>query len=492
MSLMLGLSLSINNQLGAGGGGGQAPIPGVGTLIDGFETLTWPSAGGPTATLDTVNKVQGVSGVKYSGRILIQGQKSFADFDMQTLGTHAFYVHLDDDFDFQNTSSISLSIVLNSTGTIYPGPSKTVLNLVQTGGMWISGSVSQYNAAVGSAGVGNHRFRMNSTISGSGHPGEVTFDAFYKGVGGKGAVILTFDDVKANQRFTALPIMQPLGIVGELYVPTALVGNSGLLTWAQIAELAAAGWSIQVNGTSDDQPMTVSGSIAATLADLEAQRTELVSRGYPAPHSFCYPFGTLRSNGARIDTTATTVAGTNTVTVGSAASLVVGMRFIMSATARNCRIQSIDGTTITLDNNFDTNFTNAACAFVNDSGAFHGTKLQTALRANGWKWGRTTLNGDMFVQYGISPDQAIQLPSYSTTGMTLASFQGIVNGAINRKSVVTFYIHNIAASGGNNWDPTEFSNAMAWLKTKIDEGVVISATTPMLDTLYGAATVPPA
>ncbi|MGR9384928.1 polysaccharide deacetylase family protein [Rhizobium leguminosarum] len=487
--MMLGLGLSLTQQRG-GGGAGQAPS--VGTLIDGFETLTWPSAGGPTATLDTVNKVQGASSVKYSGRILIQGQKSFSGFDMQTLGTHAFYVHLDDDFDYQNTASVSLSIQLDSTGSIYPGPSKTVLNLVQTGGMWFSGSVSQYNAAVGAAGVGNHRFRVNSTISGSGHPGEVSYDALYKGVGGKGAVILTFDDIKANQRFAALPIMQPLGIVGEVYVPTALVGGSGLLTWTQIGELAAAGWSIQVNGTSDDQPMTVSGSIAATLADLATQKNELVSRGYPAPRSFCYPFGTLRSNGARIDTTATTVAGTNTVTVASATGIVIGMRFIMSATARNCRVTDVTGTTITLDNNFDTNFTNAACAFVNDSGAFHGTKLQTALRGAGWKWGRTTINTDMFCQYGISLDQAIQLPSYSTTGMTLASFQGIVNGAINRKSVVTFYIHNIAASGGNNWDPTEFQNAMDWLKTKIDEGVVISATTPMLDTLYGAATIPPA
>lgn len=462
----------------------------VGVLVDGFETLTWPSTGGPTATLDTVNRVEGTNAVKYSGRILIGAQKSFANFDMQTLGTHALYVHLDEDFDYQNTSSISMSIVLNSAGTIYPGPSKTVLNLVQTGGFWLCGSPTNYNSAVQAAGVGNHRFRLNSTISGSGHPGEVSFDAFYKGVGGKGAVILTFDDIKANQRNTALPIMQPLGIVGEVYVPTALVGNSGLMTWTQIGELAAAGWSIQANGTPDDQPMTVSGSVANTIANLESIRTELVTRGYPSPKAFCYPFGTLRANGARIDTTATTVAGSNTVEVASATGIVVGMRFIMSATARNCRVASISGTTITLDNPFDTNFTNAACAFVNDSGAFHGTKLQTALKAAGWKWGRTTLNGNMFVQYGIAPNQAIQMPSYSTTNMTLASFQSIVNGAINTKSVVTFYIHNVDNLNNNSWSVTEFTNAMNWLKTKIDEGVVISATTPMLETLYGTATPP--
>lgn len=474
--------------LGAGVGVSYTP---TGTLMDGFEsTSSWTDTFSSTrvASLDAEAAVQGDYAVRYDqGTAQFTSfniHKDYASFDLQTLGTYAIYAVLDEDFDYQNISSVTVNVILNGTGTIYPGTSKTGLSLVQTGGVWLSGNLSQFNAAVQSASPGNHRFRL-STAQTAANAGSVTYDAFYRDVGGKGAVILTFDDVKGDQYTDAFPIMQANGLVGELYVPVDLVGTSTLLTWAQIAEMKAAGWSIQVNGTADDQPMTTAANPAAAVAILEAQKAELVSRGLGTPISFCYPFGTLRANGTRVEKTGvTTTAGSAVIPMASTTNITVGMRCIMFGVSRDARVASIDpNVSVTLDETVTTAISSKTASFVDDSGAFHGTKLQDAIEAAGWKWGRSTINGNMFCLYGVSRAQALQYPSYPTSSLTLETFQTHVNTAIAAKAVTSFYFHSLADAG-------IFEDCMEWLKAQVDAGLVDVTTTPALEARYGAASPP--
>lgn len=476
------------------------PTPTVGTLLGGFETTTdWTPAAGYTVTLDPVRKVQG----QYSARHVpstalsnVRTYKDFPGFDMQNLGAVAFYTALDDDYDWQNASAVSGSALVNATGTIYTIAGTTQLSLYSTGGLWHAGSFAQAPAGVKAAGVGTHRFQVVNTLA-SAKINDISFDAFYHNVGGIGGVMLTFDDAYVDA-IDCLAIMQPLGIVGEAYIPTAQIGTANKFSWVQAAQLKAGGWNIQLDGTTDDGAFTNLANPAAGVAALAAGKAELITRGLGTEASlnaFCYPFGIggARTNGTRTEKASVTTLGA-TVTMADTAGITVGMRFVCMGAKRTNRVQSVAAGTVTLDEPVDTAVTALPAAFIDDSGPFHGKKLQNAIRAAGWKWGRSTYSGRMFVQYGISPDMAIEFPATSASGLTLATFQTAVQAAIDNKQVLAIYCHTVRATGAPgvslNWDITEFQACMNWLKTQIDAGVVESVTTASLDQKYGNRTVP--
>jgi len=470
-------------------GGVPAPAPPatVGLLLGGFETATdWTAAAGYTVSLDPARKVQGAYSLRHAPSTALNNTrtyKDFAGFDMTQLGTVAAYVALEDDYDWQNASAVSMATLIGATGTIYTIAVQTQLNLYNTGGLWISGSRAQAPAAVQAAGTGTHRFQMSNTLVSS-KVTDQSYDAVYYGVGGKAGLILSFDDcfVEAYTRY--FPIMQPLGIVGEINVATALVGTTGKLTWAQISELAAAGWVISLDGTRNDGAFNNLPSVADALAELEAGKAELVSRGFPAPNAFVYPFGFggARTNGARVEKTGVTTSG-NIVTLADTSGITTGMRFIALGAKRTNRVQSVGSGSVTLNDTVETAGSNLAASFVDDSGPFHGKKLQTALRAAGWKWGRSTYGSSMFVQYGVSPDMAIEYPATAGDNMTLASFQALMQPAIDNKKVLTIYTHNL-------WSQAEFQASMNWFKTQMDAGLAFSATTKLLDQMYGNVSPP--
>lgn len=304
-------------------------------------------------------------------------------------------------------------------------------------------------------------------------------------------MILSFDDAVADAYSIAFPIMAPLGIVGELCVTTSLVGTAGKYTWGNVATLAAAGWAVSLDGTTDTTPMTDKASIAAVLADLEVGQTELTSRGFPRTNSFCYPTGVMRTVGTKVSKASVTTDGNATsrvMTIADTTGITVGMRVIVFGASRTCRVETVSAGQIKTTEAIPV-FTGPA-DFSDDSGAFHGNKLQTALKAAGYKYGRQTNPGSMFVQFGPAIDQTIIHPGTSSTGMTLTTFQTAVNAAIATGSVVNIYIHNIQPSGSLNWVDTEFAASMAWLKTQIDAGLVESLTTKLIETRYGSARPP--
>lgn len=65
---------------------------------------------------------------------------------------------------------------------------------------------------------------------------------------GRGRVVLTFDDGHLSNYTLALPILVKHGARADFFVNPGRVGEHGLADWRQLAEMAAAGMSIQSHG----------------------------------------------------------------------------------------------------------------------------------------------------------------------------------------------------------------------------------------------------
>lgn len=483
------------------------PVPGIGTLINGFEVAgEWSGIGTYIFAQDSTAAVQGNSALRVgypaggSGNTVVQ--RVFNGTDAANLGTIAVYTQLDTDYDWQTDASVTVSILLNGGGTVYPIASRTSLALanpraaVKTGGIWTSGKVSQQ--AVIDAGVGNHAFRVATTPLSSGPQcGSRAHDALYRNVGGKASILLRFDDGYTDA-IDAQGILDGIfgtsKAFGECFPAINLVGGTNRMTYAQMKSLEDAGWTISLDGDPDDNSIVDTGTVAGAVSKMAAQRAELVNRGFKKPNSFVYPFGAIRKNGTTVEKTSADLSGnTITPTDGATTGIVAGMRVIARDVGRMCRVQSVTSTVVTLTENVVTAGTGKRVRFVDDSAEYHGNKLQNALRADGWKWGLSTEPGVMFVQYGISPDDAIVMPCTGTTNITLSTFQTAVQTAIDGKAVICFYLHRIQprASGvSSNWPREDFIDAMNWLKTQVDAGAIEFVTTATLDAKYGRATVP--
>jgi peptidoglycan/xylan/chitin deacetylase (PgdA/CDA1 family) len=69
------------------------------------------------------------------------------------------------------------------------------------------------------------------------------------------AVVLTFDDGHASDCEVVLPLLGRFGLRACFFITTGFVGRPGYLSWAQVAELAAAGMEIGSHGVSH-RPLT--------------------------------------------------------------------------------------------------------------------------------------------------------------------------------------------------------------------------------------------
>jgi peptidoglycan/xylan/chitin deacetylase (PgdA/CDA1 family) len=67
-------------------------------------------------------------------------------------------------------------------------------------------------------------------------------------IAGRRGIIVTFDDGHASHYRVAFPHLQAMGGTADFFVNPAEVGTAGLATWAELAEMARAGMSIQSHG----------------------------------------------------------------------------------------------------------------------------------------------------------------------------------------------------------------------------------------------------
>jgi len=62
------------------------------------------------------------------------------------------------------------------------------------------------------------------------------------------SVMLTFDDGKASDHEVVLPLLLKHGMTADFFVNPATVGRPGFVSWQALAEMSAAGMSIQSHG----------------------------------------------------------------------------------------------------------------------------------------------------------------------------------------------------------------------------------------------------
>ncbi len=475
------------------------PLPAIGTLMESFEVAGgagYTNTGSPPLSLDAQAAVQGASALRFGSAPALTGvdyYKTLATFDPTTLGATAFYVNLDDDYDWQCIGAVSMAMRLNGAGTIYNIATVQALANNATGRRWVTGVAP---AQILAGGVGNHQLRFRSTPT-SAKTGKLALDAAYRMVGQQARVVLSFDDVIDDAYFVAYPIMKPLGLVGVINVTPDWVGQPGKLTWDHLDELSDNGWGIQCDGALGSASITANpDGRAGAIAELVGIRDELVSRGFPEPKGFCYANGVSNDDGVVIEIAAATANGTTLITgIASTAGMVAGMRFIMAGASRTVRIAAdgVAANSLTLTETIPA--LTSTAKVVDDSGEFHGNKFQIDALVEGFWFGRTTNAGKWFSQFGIAREQAIKLPGTSTTGMTFAAFQTAVLAGAAEACNLDFYSHFIGENlGGSNlkWNSlADFTNSMEWLAGLVTARTVVNTT---YDKIYewDSAASPPA
>jgi hypothetical protein len=83
-------------------------------------------------------------------------------------------------------------------------------------------------------------------------------------------------------------------------------------------------------------------------------------------------------------------------------------------------------------------------SFTDTSGPFHTGKVQAALKAAGFKFGRTTTNGSRFTRFGLG-DMGLVFPVYSLNAFAdLAALQTRLDAVEKRGQTLCLFAHNIS------------------------------------------------
>jgi peptidoglycan/xylan/chitin deacetylase (PgdA/CDA1 family) len=122
----------------------------------------------------------------------------------------------------------------------------------------------------------------------------VTFalDGLAAGIRTRPKVVIGFDDGSADHYTEAYRIMRPLGLVGTLYLNTALLDRPGRLSQAQGQKMYEFGWDM-ANHTRTHPDLTRLTK-AQAMAELTGTRDDLIARGWIRREAYrhvAYPFG---------------------------------------------------------------------------------------------------------------------------------------------------------------------------------------------------------
>ncbi|GAA4563338.1 polysaccharide deacetylase family protein [Planotetraspora kaengkrachanensis] len=107
-------------------------------------------------------------------------------------------------------------------------------------------------------------------------------------------VTLGFDDAYADQ-MQALPLLREKRLSATFYVISGVIGRKGVMTWKQVAQVAAAGH--EIGGHTVDHHRLKGLSVARLRHEICDDRVTLFKKGYK-PVSFAYPLGSYDDNAA--------------------------------------------------------------------------------------------------------------------------------------------------------------------------------------------------
>jgi peptidoglycan/xylan/chitin deacetylase (PgdA/CDA1 family) len=104
------------------------------------------------------------------------------------------------------------------------------------------------------------------------------------------SVLVTFDDGFADFADVALPILTSMGIAATLFVTTAWVGESGMLSPAALRDVRAAG-DVEVGAHSETHPHLDIVGRPRARQEIEGSKRFLEDRLQTRIQSFAYPHG---------------------------------------------------------------------------------------------------------------------------------------------------------------------------------------------------------
>jgi len=106
-------------------------------------------------------------------------------------------------------------------------------------------------------------------------------------------VLLTFDDAYDDFFSDVFPVLNERDMKATVFVPTALVGAAGYLTWGQIEEMRSFGSILFANHTVNHKGMTGSTSDQTEILNADTLLTE---HNLNHPKVFAYPYGYSTQN----------------------------------------------------------------------------------------------------------------------------------------------------------------------------------------------------
>lgn len=127
---------------------------------------------------------------------------------------------------------------------------------------------------------------------------------------GASKVLITFDDYYSSVYTSAFSIMNTAGLVGTFYIRTGYVGGGGAVTWEQLAEMDAGGWSI-ANHT-ENHVLLNTQSLADQITAINNAKTTLLSNGHDGAYHLAYPNGAYNADTITANTTCGILTGVTT------------------------------------------------------------------------------------------------------------------------------------------------------------------------------------
>jgi len=262
-----------------------------GTLLDGFEDVSeWTVSGtGATAENDVSTVKFGNQSIKVNttNGNLAQITKT-VNLDLSSGDSFSLWVYVGDIskikfFNFYISSSAGWGTFFYKTFTssiLFNGWNELVF------------IKSQFTNSTTPDSWDNTIIRMRFTVTPEiGESVSVNFDDLRFGIEGEAKVIITFDDGKAGVINNAYPIMTINGQKGVTFIYTNVVGDSGIMTFANLTTLMNAGWDISDHTAAHKNLAAVSQE--EMEADIDGGYDWLVANGFgDTAKFFAYPYGT--------------------------------------------------------------------------------------------------------------------------------------------------------------------------------------------------------
>jgi peptidoglycan/xylan/chitin deacetylase (PgdA/CDA1 family) len=133
------------------------------------------------------------------------------------------------------------------------------------------------------------RIRLSGTISNS-----YSFDGLTGGVVAQPAVLFTFDGSQSSLYSDAFAYMQTHNARGTGYIVTDWVDGMSKVTWVQLQEMYANGWTIGNNAKTGVNLTTM--SLEDQIAELQAAQTALNDHNLANVDHVAYPFGAYNTD----------------------------------------------------------------------------------------------------------------------------------------------------------------------------------------------------